>query len=329
MNLPAFRRKLLAWFGAHARDLPWRRTRDPYRIWLSEVMLQQTRVEAVIPYYERFLARYPEVRRLAEAPEPEVLALWSGLGYYSRARNLRKAAREIVNASGEFPNTCEEIRKLPGIGDYTAAAIASIAFELPHAAVDGNVLRVLSRVENDFADVSRNRQHFQELATRYLDRKRPGAWNQALMELGATVCIPKTPRCAGCPVRRFCAAHAAGTERQLPVKQRNAAPVAEQRRLLIVRRAEKVLLWQRAATHRRLAGFWELPEQVPGAKVKKMLGEFRHAIVNHRYVFRVEEARVAQTPPGAVWAGPEERERLPLTTAAKKALKLAGLFRVN
>lgn len=329
MNHKAFRRKLRAWFAARARDLPWRRTRDPYRIWLSEVMLQQTRVAAVIPYYERFLAKYPTVKHLAEAPEQELLAVWSGLGYYSRARNLHKAAREILNTFQKFPNVFVNIRKLPGVGDYTAAAIASIAFDLPHAAVDGNVLRVLSRVENDAADILRNRAHFQELADRYLDRDHPGDFNQAVMELGATVCLPKSPRCPECPVRDLCGARAAGTVGELPMKLRTAAAVHEQKCLLVIRRKEKVLFLQRSATNRRLAGFWELPETAAGAKPGKTLGEFRHAIVNHRYVFQVVEARVSKTPWGFVWAGPAEWARLPLSTTARKALQVAGLLEIN
>ncbi len=329
MNHKAFRRKLRAWFATRARDLPWRRTRDPYRIWLSEVMLQQTRVAAVIPYYERFLAKYPTVKHLAEAPEQELLALWSGLGYYSRARNLQKAARDILNTFQKFPNVFVNIRKLPGVGDYTAAAIASIAFDLPHAAVDGNVLRVLSRVQNDASDILRNRAHFQELADQYLDREHPGDFNQALMELGATVCLPKAPRCPECPVRDLCGARAAGTVGQLPVKLKTATAVHEQKLLLLVRRKEKVLFQQRSATNRRLAGFWELPEAIPGAVTKKPLGEFRHAIVNHRYVFQVVEARVSKTPSGFVWAGPADWARLPLSTTARKALKVAGLLAIN
>ena len=329
MNLPAFRKKLLAWFGAHARDLPWRRTRDPYRIWLSEVMLQQTRVAAVVPYYQRFLEKYPTVKHLAAAPEQELLALWAGLGYYSRARNLQRAAQEILNTFSEFPNTFVTIRKLPGIGDYTAAAIASIAFDLPHAAVDGNVLRVLSRVENDSSDIGRSRQHFQELADRYLDRERPGAHNQALMELGATICLPKAPLCPDCPVRELCGARAAGTERELPVKLKTAVAVHERKSLLVARRGAKVLFYQRNATNRRLAGFWELPERLPDARRGKTIGEFRHAIVNHRYVFQVVEARVSKTPAGFVWAAPGEWGSMPLSTTAKKALKVAGLLRLN
>src|SRR5690349_5158936 len=190
-----------AWYARGHRDLPWRSTGDPYRIWVSEIMLQQTRAQAVIPYYERFLTRFPSVPALAAAKEDEVLALWSGLGYYSRARNLLRAARQIA-AAGSFPSDYDAIRALPGIGDYTAAAVASIAFGRPHAVLDGNVLRVVARMENDAADIrsSRTRERFREIAQSWLDPRDPGHFNQALMELGATVCLPRNPLCLVCPL---------------------------------------------------------------------------------------------------------------------------------
>src|SRR5579862_6586746 len=195
--------RLLAWYDARHRDLPWRSTTDPYRIWVSEVMLQQTRAEAVIPYYERFLERFPNAAALAVASEQEVLAWWSGLGYYSRARHLHKAARLVADG---FPKTYETIRELPGVGDYTAAAIGSIAFGLPHAVVDGNVLRVVARIENDAADIAapRTRERFRTVAQNWLEQAPAdsfGAFNQALMELGATICLPRNPACTTCPVR--------------------------------------------------------------------------------------------------------------------------------
>ena len=179
---------LTEWYRHGHRALPWRATSDPYRIWVSEIMLQQTRAQAAIPYYERFLARFPAVEVLAAASEDEVLSLWAGLGYYTRARNLRRAAREIVTAGG-FPRDYEAIRALPGVGDYTAAAIASIAFGLPYAVIDGNVLRVVARLENDASDIGspRTRARFREAAQEWLDRRDPGRFNQAMMELGATV----------------------------------------------------------------------------------------------------------------------------------------------
>ena len=201
-TIRSLRLKLTRWYDRAQRDLPWRRTRDPYAIWISEVMLQQTRVAAVIPYYHRFLERFPDAAALAQAPEPELLALWSGLGYYSRARNLQKAARQILE-SGTFPNDYASILELAGVGTYTAAAIASISFGLPHAVVDGNVRRVLARWTNDgHADT-------QQIADRLLDRRDPARWNQAVMELGATICLPREPLCGECPVAAHCASRRA------------------------------------------------------------------------------------------------------------------------
>ena len=200
-QIELFRSQLLHWFAQNRRDLPWRRTRDPYAIWISEVMLQQTRVAAVIPYYERFLSRFPDLESLAGASETDLLAHWAGLGYYYRARNLQRAARNALEA-GTFPADYDGIRHLPGIGEYTAAAVASIAFDLPYPVVDGNVYRVLSRVLNDRTNIASGpaRKHFTVLAGAILDRTRPGDFNQAIMELGATVCLPRKPLCLICPV---------------------------------------------------------------------------------------------------------------------------------
>jgi A/G-specific adenine glycosylase len=227
-ELTSFRRKLLGWFQRYQRDLPWRRTKDPYCIWLSEIMLQQTRVAAVIPYYERFLARFPDVRALATAPEDEVLRLWSGLGYYSRARNLQRAAREIVaKHDGVFPRAHEDVLALSGIGDYTAAAILSIACGARHAVLDGNVARVLARllaVKGDLREGGRW-QSLQRSAEELLDGRFPGDWNQAMMELGATVCTPRSPRCLVCPVAQFCHARKQGIAESLPMARRKPATV--------------------------------------------------------------------------------------------------------
>jgi A/G-specific adenine glycosylase len=227
-ELAAFRKQLLAWFRQFQRDLPWRRTRDPYWVWLSEIMLQQTRVAAVIPYYERFLERFSNLHALASAPEEEVLRLWSGLGYYRRARNLHKAAQKIVaEHGGEFPSRLEDVRALPGIGNYTAAAILSIAFGEKQAVLDGNVARVLARlgaVRGDLRESARW-QELQECADVYLERKSPGDWNQAMMELGATLCSPKSPRCLLCPVAQFCEGRKLGIADLLPEKRKKRATV--------------------------------------------------------------------------------------------------------
>lgn len=322
---------LIEWYCHGHRDLPWRRTADPYGIWVSEVMLQQTRAQAVIPYYERFLARFPTVEALASAEEDEVLALWAGLGYYSRARNLRRAARDLA-AAGGFPETYDGIRALPGIGDYTAAAIASIAFGLPHAVLDGNVLRVVARVANDAADIAspRTRERFRAVAQSWLDPRQPGVFNQALMELGATVCLPKSPLCLVCPLAALCEARAAGTASQLPVKLRRVQPVAIQATLLLIRRRGRVLLLRRHAASRRMAGFWDLPdpESLPSARPGRIVGEFRHTITFHHYTFTVVLASFRKTvKPGALdWFDPVHLAGIPLSTTARKALQLAGIL---
>ena len=317
---------LLAWYRRAHRDLPWRRTEDPYRIWVSEIMLQQTRAQAVIPYYQRFLDRFPTVEALAAATEQDVLALWAGLGYYSRARNLRRAAQQVA-ASGGFPRDYAAIRALPGIGDYTAAAIASIAFELPHAAVDGNVLRVVARLENDSADIGapRTRERFRAVVQEWMGRSQPGVFNQALMELGATVCLPANPLCRACPVGGRCRALQAGTVAQLPVKLRKTKPVAIAAVLLLVRRGGRVLLRQIEAGARRMAGFWELPapEQLPEARAGKSWGEFRHTITHHHYTFTVRSATVRAPGPDFRWFSAGEMAEIPLGTTARKALRLA------
>ena len=237
-DLVRFRKQLLSWFRQFQRDLPWRRDQDPYRIWLSEIMLQQTRVAAVIPYYERFLERFPDVRALAEAPEEDVLRLWSGLGYYSRARHMQAAAREIVaNHNGQFPRDPEAALALPGIGPYTAAAILSIAYDAKLAVLDGNVARVIARldaVRGDRREGGR-RQALQARADELLDRQSPGDWNQAMMELGATMCTPRAPQCLLCPVGKLCRARQLGIAEALPQK-RKKRPTVE------VRLAAAVLL---------------------------------------------------------------------------------------
>jgi len=224
-----FRKQLLAWFRQFQRDLPWRRDKDPYRVWLSEIMLQQTRVAAVIPYYERFLERFPDVRALAEAPQEEVLRLWSGLGYYSRARNLQKAAREIVaKHGGTFPASLGDALALPGIGTYTAAAILSIAYGEEFAALDGNVARVLARlgaIRGDLREPKRW-QMLQEKADFLLEGESPGDWNQAMMELGATLCTPRSPQCLLCPMADCCEARKLGIADVLPERRRKREAVA-------------------------------------------------------------------------------------------------------
>jgi len=306
------RRKLAGWYDRSRRDLPWRRTRDPYAIWVSEIMLQQTRVAAVIPYYERFLARFPAVEDLAQAPESEVLALWSGLGYYSRARNMQKAARQIVGLGG-FPQDYSAIRELAGVGDYTAAAVSSIAFGLPHAVVDGNVRRVVMRLANDA------HCRVEDFATMLLDRRDPGRSNQALMELGAVICLPRDPRCGECPVAAHCEAHRQGTQNELPPARVKPATVRKEHTLVVIRRKGRILL----VASPRVSGFWDLPEPFGGVRLGVLLGVFRHSITNSRYQFEVREGLFKSVPKTGRWWEESRLEEIPLSTTAKKALKFS------
>ncbi len=276
-------------------------------------MLQQTRVAAAVPYFERFLERFPDVASLAGASEDEVLAAWSGLGYYSRARNLCKAAQQVV-ARGSFPADYESIRRLPGVGDYTAAAIASIAFDLPCAVLDGNVRRVLSRLTCQAGRLD-------VVAASLVAGPRPGQFNQAVMELGATVCLPGAPLCPVCPVSEFCEAKRQGRQREFPVKLPRPVPVRVAKTLVLVEKNAKILLWKRE-NGPRMRGFWELPEadELPGALLARRLAEFRHSITNHSYVFTLVEARVRREPAGFRWVAERELDGLPLSTVARKAL---------
>jgi A/G-specific adenine glycosylase len=224
----AFQKHLLRWFRAHKRDLPWRANRDPYRVWVAEVMLQQTRIAAVMPYYERFLKSLPDVELLASAPISEVLKLWSGLGYYSRARNLHRAAREIVQHHGRrFPRTLDTALELPGVGTYIAAAVLSIAYDLPLSVLDGNVARVLARLRAVHGDLRKPRR-WRELsitAQEWLACDSPGDWNQALMELGEVICTPQMPRCTICPVSKWCRAYKLGLTDKIPAPRVKRATV--------------------------------------------------------------------------------------------------------
>jgi A/G-specific adenine glycosylase len=321
------RQLLLDWYQESRRDLPWRGTRDPWLILLSEVMLQQTRVVAVVPYYGRFVARFPTPQALAAAPEQELLALWSGLGYYARARNLLRAAQAIAEL-GAFPDTFEQIRELPGVGDYTAAAVASIAFSLPHAVLDGNVVRVLSRLTAERGDVQSSavRARLKQTAQTMLDIRRPGDFNQALMELGATVCLPRVPQCLLCPLREQCAARAEGIQNELPVKLNRRDPIKLAIDLLLIEKNGRILMRQRGQHEPRLAGFWELPESrlIPGARRTARLGEFRHSITRHDYTVEVWQAEPLRAPKGFRWIALDQLPSLPLATTARKAFRVAG-----
>ena len=253
---------LLDWYDTHRRRLPWRETVTPYTTWISEIMLQQTRVAAVLPYYERFLAELPDVFALAEVSEDRLLKLWEGLGYYSRARNLRRAAQELcVSYGGEFPHTAAELRRLPGIGAYTAAAIASIAFGQPEPAVDGNLLRVSARVCASWDNISEAsvRKTFTDALRLAIDSERPGQWNQAMMDLGAMVCLPNgTPLCSVCPLRSVCGAYRQGLCAILPRRAEKKMRRAEELTVFLLYRGEAYALRRRGDTG-LLARMWEYP----------------------------------------------------------------------
>ena len=258
----SFRKKLLAWYDENKRDLPWRRSKNPYHIWVSEIMLQQTRVDTVIPYYERFLEWFPTVESLANAPEERLLKAWEGLGYYSRVRNMQTAAQQIMNEfNGEFPSTYEGISSLKGIGPYTAGAISSIAFNLAQPAVDGNVMRVLARlfeVNHDIGNPS-NRKIFQAMMELLIDPDRPGDFNQALMDLGSDIEAPVNPRPEDSPVKDFSAAYQNGTMDRYPIKAAKKKPVPVYLNALVVQNAKGQFLLEKNESEKLLAGFWHFP----------------------------------------------------------------------
>ena len=297
----AIRPVLLAWWDAGHADLPWRRTNDPYAIWISEIMLQQTQIATVIPYYERWLERFPNVQALAAAPLDDVLKLWEGLGYYSRARNLHAAAQTVVaEYDGRFPETAVELQKLKGIGRYTAGAIASIAFGEPAPVLDGNVIRVLSRLTDlpDDATTTATQNKLWRLAEQLVAPERPGVFNQALMELGQTVCLPKAPRCPDCPLADYCLARARGTQMDRPVRPpRRQTPHYDVAAAIIWRDAGTFLIAQRPLDG-LLGGLWEFPggkqeagETLPMTLVREIQEELaltvrvRHHLTSIKHAF--------------------------------------------
>lgn len=353
-------RRLLAWFDLHKRDLPWRRTRDPYRIWLSEVMLQQTRAEAVIPHYQRFLARFPSVDELAGAPLDDVLTLWSGLGYYRRARFLHAAACRMA-ATGGPPSTLEGWQHLPGVGPYTAAAVASIAFGIVVPVLDGNVERVMARRLGMTEDVKRTaaRARLRAAAAELLDADRPGDSNQALMELGAVLCLPRRPRCPECPLERGCTAAAQGRQQDYPTRRPERRRETVRLVVAIVELDGRILLFRRPPGSSLLAGTWELPwvdldrstgagaetavrlaeKYDPGggaaARPAWLLGpelaQVRHAITHRDLVVSVHGARlvtdtVAETSreSGWGWFAAAEVASLPTSSLVGKVLHAAA-----
>jgi A/G-specific adenine glycosylase len=329
-DLPAFRRALLGWYDKNRRDLPWRRTRDPYRIWVSEIMLQQTRVAAVLEHYRLFLERFPDVKSLAAADESAVLAVWSGLGYYRRARMMRQCAQEIVKKhAGRFPEISEELQTLPGIGRYTAAAIASISFTEPVAVVDGNVERVLQRL----AGGSLAPKEMWRRAQSQLSKTRPADFNQAMMELGALVCTPRRPACGACPAKRWCSTQGEPA-RPIPTQSQSKREIWR----ALDQRGCQIRLVQRPDKSSLMAGMWELPEppstsaaadQKAGSAPKRQKNSrpapwrtFRHSITITDYTVHVRRGPAKN----GKWVAIERIPDIPLTGLTRKILKAAGII---
>jgi A/G-specific adenine glycosylase len=334
MPVLGFRAHLLAWYDTHARDLPWRKDREPYRVWVSEIMLQQTRVAAVIEHYHEFLRRFPTLQKLSAAREASVLAAWSGLGYYRRARMLHAAAKMIAKErAGQFPATAATLLDLPGIGRYTAAAIASIAFDEPVAVVDGNVERVLDR----FCGETLSDEKTWHMAGQLLDPERPGDFNQAMMELGATVCTPRAPSCLTCPVVELCATRGERSSAAKPARQKK-----REIHYALDCRNGRVFLVQRACDLRLMPGMWELPEtEPPLPPTKKKRGSrtgkigcrtgqpsftLRHSITVTDYAVRVWQMPAPQAIAGR-WVALEKAQGLALTGLARKILRRVAEIR--
>ena len=302
------RAALLRWYRRVRRDMPWRRSVSPYRTWVSEIMLQQTTVAAVTPKYENFISAFPDVRALAGAREDAVLKHWAGLGYYSRARNLRRAAQEVMDRhGGEFPSAFDDVLALPGIGRYTAGAILSIAFSQPYAVVDGNVIRVFSRLfglrgrAKDPAFV----KEIWKRAAPLVPKAAPGDWNQALMELGATVCTPDSPSCGVCPVSKFCVAFKKGIQDELPLPETRREPTPVRWTCLWIVRGGKLLIWRRSEKERLLKHLWGLPEAGRlAADIGPTIGSASHSITHHALTVELREAAIdaaARLPAEAKW----------------------------
>lgn len=334
---------LLAWYDRCARDLPWRGFHDAYRTWVSEAMLQQTRVETVLSYYDRFLARFPDLSSLAAAQEAEVLKEWEGLGYYSRARNLWNGAKQIMSDyNGIIPRDPGVLKSIHGIGPYTAGAIASIAYDVPVPAVDGNVIRVLSRlfgIRDNAADAT-VRKHIEILAASLVPEERPGDYNQAVMDLGATVCVPGTPDCSRCPLSSFCEALSRGDASDLPILPKAASPKVIPYAVLLIRSGDRVLMRQR--TEKLLQGLWcfpmiegeYTPDQLHSIAEKKLhlvldplkeAGSARHVFTHRVWQMRLYETGTeasASAPVGYRFVTPCQLKELALPAAMNAALEV-------
>lgn len=335
-QLSSFRSSLLAWYRKQKRDLPWRHSRDPYAIWVSEIMLQQTTVKTVIPYYERFLKKFPTPQSVAQADESDLLQVWQGLGYYSRIRNFQRAIRVVMDEfNGKIPSKKLDLLKLSGLGDYTASAIASIAFNEPVAVVDGNVMRVLARLFTYADDItkSESKKFFSQTAKTLIDKKHPGDFNQAMMELGATVCTPQKPTCLFCPVEKFCTALTKGSVEKFPVKLKKIKYVDESwiAQILVQSKTNKVWLRQRNSDE-LLSGLWEFPLEKTTLPPQAIKNKIRHSIMNKRMTIFTNKTIVDQktkTPSLVLnsknnkqekgrWILWSELANLPLTTITRK-----------
>jgi len=317
-NAAKFRRQLLRWFARKGRDLPWRRTRDPYAILVSEFMLQQTQVATVLGYYERWLSLFPNFQTLAAADETEVLHAWQGLGYYSRARRLRHAARAVVDRhEGRFPSDPAAIRALPGVGPYTAGAIAAFAFDRPEPAIDANVARVVARLfdQREPIDTSAGAQKLKDAARAFQPKTGGRLFNGALMELGALVCLPRAPRCSECPVSEFCTATEPG---QLPRKKPRHSTVRLDFTHALIRRRGSILLEQQTAE--RWHGLWILPAAGSCTGVEELL-TVRYPITHHQVTMRiVREQAPSRLRPHQKWIALAELENLPMPSPHRRAL---------
>ena len=348
----AFRRRLIAWYGRHARDMPWRLTRDPYRVWVSEIMLQQTQVATVVPYFERFIAAFPDIPTLADAREDDVLRLWEGLGYYRRARQVHKAAGVIVEKhNGMFPRDAKSAGELPGVGRYTAGAILSIAYGAREPILEANTVRLFSRLLAFEGDPTRAdaRRLLWAMAEALLPRRETGRLNQALMELGSQICLPRDPLCEECPAMALCPTRAAGLQNSIPITKKKPPPEQVREAAVVVRRRGKVLLLRRDDVG-RWAGMWDFPRFAIASrradavrrelteKVHKMTGlvvspkvrltTIRHSVTRFRITLECHDAKylrrgeAPRSPPEMRWLLPTELEAFPLSVTGRKLGRL-------
>ncbi len=333
LDLPKLHRDLLAWYDDSSRALPWRETHDPYRIWISEIMLQQTQVSTVIPYYERFLKRFPDVATLGNANLDDVLKLWEGLGYYRRARQLHAAAVKICNEhNGKFPQTFEEIRALPGIGRYTAGAIASFAYDQRQPILEANTVRLYARLlaHREPITTTASQKALWAFAEQLVPEQHPGRFNQALMELGSQVCTPREPSCLLCPLSSICRARAAGLEQTIPGKVKNLQYESVTEHALAIRDRQGRLWLRRRQPEERWAGLWDFPRYTPGStdelgfdvEVGDRVTSLQHGVTRFRITLHLDaatpEGRAPKSSTDKAWYALTELADLPLTAPARR-----------